>query len=47
MVISIGWRTYEGSILPRLIPRAEINALTDELMRRYPDDPEVAAFNET
>jgi hypothetical protein len=47
MVIGIGWGIYEGSILPRLIPRAEIDALTDEIMRRYPDDPEDAAFNET
>jgi hypothetical protein len=47
MVFGIGWGIYEGSILPRLIPRTEIDALTDELMRRYPDDPEDAAFNET
>jgi hypothetical protein len=47
MVIGIGWGIYEGSILPRLIPRAEIDALTDDIMRRYPNDPEDAAFNET
>jgi hypothetical protein len=47
MVIGVGWGIYEGSILPRLIPRAEIDTLTDEIMRRYPDDPEDAAFNET
>jgi hypothetical protein len=29
MVIGIGWGIYEGSILPRMIPRAEIDALTD------------------
>lgn len=45
--IALAWSLYEGSILPRMIPRAEIDALTDELMRRYPNDPEDAAFNET
>jgi hypothetical protein len=46
MVVGIGWGIYEGSILPRLIARADIDALADEIMRRYPDNPEEAAFIE-
>jgi hypothetical protein len=46
IVIGIGWAIVEGSILPRLIPRAEIERLADDLMRRYPADPEEAAFIE-
>jgi hypothetical protein len=46
IVIGIGWGIVEGSILPRLISRAEIEHLADDLMRRYPADPEEAAFVE-
>lgn len=46
IVIGIGWGIVEGSILPRFIPRAEIDALADDLMRRWPHDPEEAAFIE-
>jgi len=46
IVIGIGWAVIEGSILPRLVPRAEIEAMADEVMRDHPDDPEEAAFIE-
>lgn len=46
MVIGIGWAIVEGALLPRLIPRAEIERLADEVMARHPDDPEHAAFIE-
>jgi hypothetical protein len=45
-VIGIGWSIVEGSILPRLIPREEIEATADDVMRRYPDNPEERAFIE-
>ncbi len=44
IIIGLGWSIIEGSILPRLIPRAEIATLADDFLRRYPDDPEYAAF---
>lgn len=46
ILIGIGWVIVEGSILPRLIPRGEIERLADEIMRRYPTNPEDAAFIE-
>lgn len=46
IIIGLGWSIVEGSILPRLIPRAEIATLADDFMRRYPDNPEFAAFIE-
>lgn len=46
VVIGIGWSVVEGSILPRLVPRAEIEAMADAVMRNHPDDPEERAFME-
>jgi len=46
IVLGIGWGIVEGSILPRLISRAEIHVLANTLMQRRPDDPEEAAFIE-
>lgn len=42
----IGWVVWDMEIRPRLIPREEIERLADDIMRRYPDDPEEAAFIE-
>lgn len=46
IVLGIGWAVYEGSVLPRLVPRAEIEAMADAVMRNHPDDPEEWAFME-
>lgn len=46
VVLGLGWAIVEGSILPRLISRTEIEQLADDLMRRYPADPEEAALIE-
>jgi len=46
IVIGIGWVIYEGAILPRLVPRKEIEAMADEVMRNHPDDPEEWALIE-
>lgn len=46
MVLGIGWAIYEGSVLPRLVPRAEIEAMADAVMRDHPEDPEEWAFME-
>ena len=46
IVAGIGWAIVEDSILPWLIPHAEIERLADDLMYRYPADPEEAAFVE-
>ncbi len=46
IVIGIGWVIYEGSILPRVVPHEEIEAMADEVMRNHPDDPEEWAFIE-
>jgi len=46
IVIGIGWAVIEGSILPRLVPRKEIEAMADEVMRKHPSDPEDWAFME-
>jgi hypothetical protein len=46
IILGIGWGIVEHNILPRLIPRAEIVRLADEIAARYPDDPESAALTE-
>jgi hypothetical protein len=46
IVIGIGWGIVEGSVLPRLIPRDEIERLAEDIIGRYPADPEEAAFIE-
>ena len=46
IVIGVCWAVVEGSILPRFIPREDIEGLADDIMRRYPADPEEAAFIE-
>lgn len=46
IVIGIGWAIVEGSILPRLVPREEIEAMAAEVMRDHPEDPEEWAFTE-
>jgi len=46
IVIGIGWVIYDMEVRPRLIPRAEIEAMADEVMREHPDDPEEWAFME-
>ena len=46
IVIGIGGAIIEGSILPRLVPRAEIEAMADAVMRDHSDDPEEWAFIE-
>lgn len=46
IVIGIGWGVVVGSVLPRLVPRAEIEAMADEVMRDHPEDPEGWAFME-
>lgn len=46
MVFGIGWVIYDMEIRPRLIPRDEIEAMADEVMRKHPEDPEEWAFME-
>ncbi|MFN4009866.1 MAG: hypothetical protein ACK4K8_07925 [Pannonibacter sp.] len=46
VVLGVGWVIYEGAVLPRFVPRAEIEAMADEVMRRHPEDPEEWAFME-
>jgi beta-galactosidase/beta-glucuronidase len=46
IVLGVGWAVVEISILPRLIPRDEIERLADLVMRDHPDDPEGFAFME-
>lgn len=46
IVIGIGWGIVEHDVLPRLIRRAEIQRLADEIAARHPHDPEGAAFTE-
>lgn len=45
IVIGIGGGIIE-EVLSRLIPRAEIQRLADEIAARHPIDPEGAAFTE-
>ena len=40
------WELWEGSVRPRLIPRAEIDALSASILRRYGDRAEEMAFIE-
>lgn len=44
IILGVGWAIVEGVILPRLIPRDEIERLADQIMAKHPDDPEEAAF---
>ncbi|KMO44496.1 hypothetical protein VQ03_03055 [Methylobacterium tarhaniae] len=46
VALGIGSSLVEGLILPRLIPRAAIDALADAVMREHPEDPERWAFGE-
>jgi hypothetical protein len=46
IIIGIGWSIVEDVILPRFIPRAEIDRLADSIMRGYPTNPEKAALTE-
>lgn len=46
IVVGIGWGIVEGSVLPRLISRDEIERLAEDIIGRYPADPEEAAFIE-
>ncbi|MCO5131825.1 MAG: hypothetical protein M9932_14885 [Xanthobacteraceae bacterium] len=46
IIVGIGWSIVEASILPRFIPRSEIDGLADDIMRRRPNDAEEAAFIE-
>lgn len=46
VVLGLGYAVLEGSILPRLIPRDEIEAMAEEVMRLHPEDPEQWAFME-
>lgn len=42
----IGWVFWELTLRPWLIPRADIERRAEETLRRYPDNPEGAAFME-
>ncbi|PWR19049.1 hypothetical protein [Zavarzinia compransoris] len=42
----LGWAVVEGVILPRLVSRAEIEALADAVLRDHPDAPEAWAAME-
>jgi hypothetical protein len=44
ITVAIGSSIMDSSIRPRLIPRAEIEQLADDIMRHHPDDPEGAAY---
>lgn len=46
IVLAVGWVIYDMEIRPRLVPRAEIEAMADEVMRKHPEDPEEWAFME-
>lgn len=46
IVLAIAWGIYDMEVHPRLVPRAEIEAMADEVMRRHPEDPEEWAFME-
>lgn len=46
IIIGVGWGIVEDVILPRFIPRTEIDRLADSIMRRYPANPEKAALTE-
>jgi len=40
------WHAWEFHILPRRIPREEIERLADEIRRKHPDDPDYLAYVE-
>ena len=44
--LGIGWVVVEGFILPSRIPREEIEAMADDVMRNHPSDPEEWALME-
>jgi hypothetical protein len=46
MALGLCAGVVERFLLPLLIPRAEIERLAEDVMRRSPDDPEGAAFCE-
>ena len=46
IVLGLGSVIVEGSIRPRLIPRATIARLAQDLIHRHPDAPEAAALLE-
>lgn len=44
IIIGVGWGLVEDIILPRFIPRIEIDRLADGIIRQYPTNPEEAAL---
>lgn len=46
IVLGFGGAMVADLVLPRLIPRKEIERLADELMASFPNDPEEAALAE-
>jgi hypothetical protein len=40
------YAAYDHQVRPLFIPKAEIERLARELIAKYPDNPEQAAFNE-
>lgn len=46
LALGFGWPIVEGMILPLLIPRETITRHAQDLIRRYPDDPVMAALIE-
>lgn len=43
---SAAWFAYDAYVRPRLIPRREIAAQAEAVMREHPDDPEGWALQE-
>lgn len=46
IIIGVGCGLVEDVILPRFIPRMEIDRLADGIMRQYPANPEAAALTQ-
>jgi hypothetical protein len=46
IALGIGWVVWNGSVRPRLISQREIEQLADDVMARFPNDPEGAAHRE-
>ena len=46
IVLAIAWVFYDMEIRPRLVPREEIEAMAEKVMREHPEDPEEWAFME-
>lgn len=46
IVLAIAWVIYDMEVRPRLVPRAEIEAMADEVMSKHPENPEEWAFME-